>query len=433
LGDRINIGDVNTGFWYPLDNAAKIFPAITDDEVTSVFRISVYLKKPIIIQNLFKAVGIIEPRFPYYKVKLKKGFFWYYLESSDFKTPVEVDNQRICRKFNEGEGLFRVLVRKNRLTLEFCHILADGSGAFEYLKTLMATYFELCGVKLPDSFEYMKPGEIPCEEEYEDAYHRYFKENIPASIKQAKAFHLPIPLSPKPRFDVLTLMVSTEELKQKAKEKGVSITVYLTAVYFYVMQEIFESLPVSSWHRRHKKLSIEMPINLRNLYPSKTMRNFTLFVLPKMDLRLGHYSFDEMLKIVYHQMELETDVKLINKILSLNVGSERKLIIRSIPLFIKSFVLKLSYYSLGSSQYTGVLTNLGRVVYPKEIEDEIDYIVVSPPPPNKDIKINCGIIGFKDKLAISFGGITKTKELERRYVKFLVDQGIHVKLTTYNN
>ena len=67
-------------FWYPLDNAAKIYPAITTDEVTSVFRISANLKQRVNIHFLFKAVRTIEPRFPYYKVHLKKGFFWYYLE-----------------------------------------------------------------------------------------------------------------------------------------------------------------------------------------------------------------------------------------------------------------------------------------------------------------------------------------------------------------
>ena len=55
------------------------------------------------------------------------------------------------------------------------------------------------------------------------------------------------------------------------------------------------------------------------------MRNFSLFVLPEIDLRLGQYTFDEIIKIVHHRMKLETDEKLINKIISRNVGSEKNI------------------------------------------------------------------------------------------------------------
>lgn len=161
------------------------------------------------------------------------------------------------------------------------------------------------------------------------------------------------------------------------------------------------------------------------------MRNFSLFVMPEIDLRLGHYTFDEIIKTVYHQMQLETDEKLVNKIIARNVGSEKKLFVRSIPLFLKSFILNLKYYSLGTSQYSGVITNLGRTIFPSAQSEYIDYFIVTPPPPNKKLKINCGIIGFNDKLVLSFGNITKSKELEKRFLKFLVDQGIKVKLSTY--
>ena len=116
-------------FWYPLDNAAKIFPAITTDEVTSVFRISAVFKHKIHIRSLFLAVRSIERRFPYYHVRLKKGFFWYYLESARFHTSVETDNQSPCRRFRKGDPLFRVLVLDNRVSVEFSHLLTDGGGA----------------------------------------------------------------------------------------------------------------------------------------------------------------------------------------------------------------------------------------------------------------------------------------------------------------
>jgi NRPS condensation-like uncharacterized protein len=166
------------------------------------------------------------------------------------------------------------------------------------------------------------------------------------------------------------------------------------------------------------------------MYPTVTMRNFTLFVMPEIDLRLGHYSFDEIVKTVYHQMQLETDKKLVNKILALHVGSERKLLIRSIPLFVKSFFMKIISIMMGSSQYSGVLTNMGGIQFPVQIAEQIDCLIVTPPPPNKLIKVGCGIIGFNDKLVICFDNITKTKEFEQRFIQFLVGEGMHIKITT---
>lgn len=417
-------------FWYPLDNAAKIYPAVTTDEVTCVFRITANLKQRINIKYLFKAVRSIEPRFPYYKVIIKKGFFWYYLESADFLTRVVVDDRIPCRRFKNGGHLFRILVKENRLSVEFSHLLADGSGTYEYLKTLLVQYFLLLEIDIPSDFEYLKIDQLPEPEEYEDAYNRYFLENIPATVTRPKAFHLPFPLRNKPGLDVIHAIVSSSAMKEKAKEKGVNITVYLVAIYLSVLQDIFESLPARSKYKKHKKIGLEVPINLRNLYQSATMRNFSLFVIPEIDLRLGHYTFDEIIHTVYHQMQLETDKKLVNKILALNVGSERKLLVRSIPLFIKSFVLRIYSNAFGSSQYSGLITNLGNKILPESLTNKIDCLLLTPPPPDKKNKVGCGVVSFNDKMVLSFCNITKSKELERRFIQFLVKEGIHVRITT---
>lgn len=418
-------------FWYPLDNAAKIFPAITNRKVTSVFRISAVLKSAVHVKSLFQAVRETENRFPYFKVKMRKGFFWYYLESASFDVPVLPDEGEPCRRFAKRGHMFRVLVADNKISVEFSHILTDGTGAFEFLKTILARYLEIRGAILPSDFDFMKAGDIPSDEEFEDAYNRYFDPEIPASVKRPKAFHLPFKNAHNQRFDVLSAILNAKQLKIIAKNKGVSITVYLTSIYLMALQEVFEQTGGIRKHHKAQKLCVEIPINMRNIYPSRTMRNFSLFVMPGIDRSLGHYTFDEILKTVYHQMHLETDEKLVNKMLARHVGSERKMIIRAIPLFVKSLFLRLSYYSLGSSQYSGVITNLGRVILPSEIEQYLNCLAFTPPPPNKLIKVSCGVISMGDKLVINFGNITETKDLERRIVKHLVNDGLDIKLSVF--
>ncbi|MBN1597823.1 MAG: hypothetical protein JW894_05975 [Bacteroidales bacterium] len=417
-------------YWTPLDNAAKIFPAIRSKEHTTVVRLTVVLKERVTIKHLFKAIEYSEKRFPYFKVSLRKGFFWYYLEQEDSPVIVEVDKGKPCQAFNnKGNRLmYRILVYKNQISVEFSHILTDGFGLSEFLKSILYYYFREKGIVQINELNGFY-NSIHDPEEFEDAYNRYFKEKIPYVIKQPKAFHLPYSLSKRPRFDVLVALLSISGLKNKADEKGVSITDYLVAVYLWVLQSVISDLKKEKNVVKNKILRIQVPVNLRNIYPSRTMRNFSLFVMPEIDLRLGQYSFDEILKIVYHKMKLETDEKLINKIISRNVGSERNLIVRGIPLLLKSLVLYFKYYSEGANQYSGVVTNLGKVKLPEVMSNEIDYFIVTPPPPNKKLKLNCGVIGFKDKLVLSFGNITKSKELEKRFIRFLINEGIKVKIS----
>ena len=123
--------------------------------------------------------------------------------------------------------------------------------------------------------------------------------------------------------------------------------------------------------------------------------------------------------------------KLINKIISRNVSPERKIYVRSMPLFMKSIVLRRTYYKSGADQYSGVITNLGLVKLPDEIMKLIDCFVFIPPPPNKKLKVNCGIVGFNDKLMLSFGNISQSKELEKKFFRFFSDLGIKIRLLHY--
>lgn len=414
-------------FWLRLDNAAKIYPAIKDKELTSVFRVGVELKERVKARQFLEAIQAIEARFPYYKVKLKAGFFWYYLEPQHLPVAVEPDVEQPCRAFEKRELMFRVLVKNNKISVEFSHILTDGTGAFEYLKTLLVTYCEKCGLQVPAEVTIFDPDEAPAKEEYEDAYNRYFKKINARPLKIPHAFHVPFRLKNVPRFDVLTAIIPIAEIIKRAREYKVSLTEYLTAVYLYALQGVYDQLSDFRKRTSNKILRIEVPINLRKMFPSATMRNFSLYVIPGIDLRLGNFTFEEIIKTVYHQMQLETDKKLIRKMISRNVSGERNSFIRRVPLFIKSFILA-KLYSSGTKQYSGVVTNLGKIDLSPDMNALIDKFTFIPPPPSKILKVNCAAVGFNDKLVLSFGNITKSKELERLFLTFLTKQGIPVKI-----
>lgn len=414
-------------FWMRLDNAAKIYPAIKDRELTSVFRVSVDLKERIKAKQLLDAIHALEKRFPYYKVKLKAGFFWYYLEPEDLPITVVPDYGFPCRAFAKHELMFRILAKEKRISVEFSHILTDGTGALEFLRSLLLVYFDKYGLPLSSTIQFHHPEEIPAKEEYEDAYNRYFKKIDGGPPKIGKAFHVPFSLNKRPRFYVLTAIIPLDLIIEKAKEFKVSLTEYLVAVYLYSLQLVYEQQAPLRKRTANKVVRIEVPVNLRKMFPSRTMRNFSLYVIPGIDLRLGHYSFEEIIKTVYHQMQLETDQKLISKMISRNVRGEKNPIVRGLPLFIKSFFLS-KLYALGTRQYSGVVTNLGKIDLGTEANSMIDKFIFIPPPPNKTLKVNCAVAGFDNKLVLSFGNIATSKEVEKQFFTFLTAQGIPVKL-----
>ena len=427
LEDRRQTG---TGFWLRLDNAAKIYPAIKNQELTSVIRISVELKERIRARPFSEAILATERRFPYYKMKLKQGFFWYFLEYENIPVKVKADSDIPCRAFQEDELMYRILVKENRVSVEFSHILTDGSGAFEFLKTLIFSYLERCGYNLPEGIPYYHPDETVSEGEYEDAFNRFFERTRSPLIPMSKAFHLPFQLRPKPRFNLLMGILPSDEIHKAAKLHSVSMTVYLIAVYLQALQEVYFELPAGIKRKSKKLVRIEVPVNLRRIFSTKTMRNFSLYVLPEIDLRLGRYSFEELIKIVYHQMQLQTDKKLINKMISRNVGGEKNLLIRGTPLVIKSIILS-RLFAQGTDKYSGVLTNLGKVDFTPEINKYIKRFIFIPPPASKKLKVNCGVIGFESEIILVFGNISTSKSLEKHFFTFLTGQGIPVKIEKY--
>lgn len=425
-----NTPAVGLPFWMRLDNAAKIYPAVQNEELTAVFRLSCVLKSRVRATALLAAIARIENRFPYYKVKPKKGFFWYYLDFYNDPIPLRPDITIPCRAFKQDDLIFRVLVRDNRISVEFSHILTDGGGGFEFLKTLLLAYFEECGTSVTGSVEAIKPDDNPSQEEFEDGFSKYFQNNIPSPKKKTKAFHLSYRLNDPPRFNTVVAKVDLSQLSKKSKSYNVTITEYLVATYLHALQTIYDASPPNRKRRARKIFRVQVPVNLRKIYGLKTMRNFSLFVTPEIDLSLGAYSFEEIVKTVHHIMQLETDRKLINKIIARNVGAERSIWLKNTPLFIKSIILYLSYSIGGTSRYSGVITNLGKVSL-DGADELIDYFVFIPPPPNKTLKVNCGVIGFANSLIMTFGNITQSRELERLFFTSLTNDGISVKMINY--
>ena len=129
--------------WYQLDNAAKIVPSTAGGSDTRVFRITCELNEEVDPEALQSAVTAAARDFPHFSSVLKKGLFWYYLDQSDLDAEVTRDDRpALDTIYWEGRRnlLYRVNYHGRRINLEMYHVLTDGTGAFEFLKAILAEY-----------------------------------------------------------------------------------------------------------------------------------------------------------------------------------------------------------------------------------------------------------------------------------------------------
>ncbi|MBD3191103.1 MAG: hypothetical protein GF308_10685 [Candidatus Heimdallarchaeota archaeon] len=419
--------------WYRLDNAATIYSLITSTRIPCLFRISATLNSPINVKKLQKALDDIMPRFPYYQVNLRPGLFWYYWEKNPGRPKIIADAKYPCRKMpvrTKGIFPFRVRAYQNRIAVEFHHSLTDGTGALTFLKSLIGEYLTLKGIQVNDWQDIFRPNGNPDLEEYEDGYKKYYQETVPEPQKKRNAFQLPFKLGKKGIYHITTGIVPVKEILKQSREREISLTELLVAIYIDALQEIFFSMPIRMQKRRGNPIRVAVPVNLRRIFPSKTMRNFSLYVSPEIDPRLGEHSFDEIVKQVYHYMRVGVNDKFIHQQIARNVRGELHPFLKITPLFIKRLVAKrLIYFRNGENLLSGKLSNLGKVTMPEPLNEEIQRFEFVPGKTPK-IKTGCSIISYKDSLYITFGRMIKENILERKFFRKLVKLGVPVKIET---
>ena len=170
--------------WYKLDLSAIVYPTLQRRDFSSVYRLSVVLKEAVDPAILQQALDMTLPRFPTYKVAIRKGLFWRYLEPNNRPGPyVKEDIKNPCMPMHfkgNNRYLIRIYYYGRRIALESHHCLGDGTGGMCLLQTLTATYLGLLGHPIKPEGFVLNINEEPDPEELEDAYMRYANgENIP--------------------------------------------------------------------------------------------------------------------------------------------------------------------------------------------------------------------------------------------------------------
>jgi hypothetical protein len=425
--DNSTLGLLEDGRWYRLDNAATGFSLISTKKLTTVFRISVHLYQPVNLVRLKQAVKRVLHDFPPFRVTLRDGFFWYFWETNLKIPQIEMEtsypNGRIPFT-GKRQLLFRIKAFKNRIAVEFHHTLTDGTGALFFIQALVYEYLLLSGIKSGDSGIKFRPQVIHEKNGSEDEYKKHhFDTAKHREWFPPRVFSLPFKRGR--NYFVTTGIVAVQDVLTRAKESGVSLTEFFTGVYLYALKEIQNDL-VKGRKAKKRPIRIMVPVNLRKIFPSYTLRNFFLYVAPSIDPRLGKYSFNEILKQVHHYMRKEVNEKILNQLMDRNIKTQWNLFLRIVPLFLKKVIVRMVHFAKEMRTYSGLLTNLGQAVMPPPFDEEIERFEFIPDP--QVYKVCAAMISYKDRLFINFGRVIREPIVEKYFFRFLRKLGIRVKI-----
>ena len=413
--------------WFRLDNAALVYSAIQKDTYSAVYRFSAVMTDTVDPNALQRAVDKTMPRFPGFRVRMKRGMFWYYLEPMDIPGPmVRPDIANPCQpvRINAGEGwLVRVYFYEKRISIEVFHALSDGAGALTFFRTLLAVYLRELGHDIPNTGGVLDVDEEPRRGELEDAYAKYAGDYVVRDKRLKTAYDINGTAEPFYTLNVVMGFVPVDRLKALSREKKVSMTEYLTAALLMVLVERQKR----EHPRRPREVALTVPINLRAYFPSETLRNFILTVRPAVDPMLGEYTFDEILQQVHHYMRLNVSRQLMQARFSGNVAFQKNHLLQIIPVFLKNPVMALGYRTSGVRPYTATYTNPGAFTVPDEMAPFIRRMEVMLGQPYGR-RVHCASISYGNVMNITFAGTIQECDIERDFFRFLVRQGLPVRI-----
>lgn len=414
----------NRPFWVRLDNAAKIYPAARRRNWSNIYRLSVTLTEAVDVPVLQAALEVTVARFPTIAARLRKGAFWYYLEQVKEAPAVMEEGSYPLRFMSKAEMrrcAFRVIAYRERIAVEFFHSLTDGTGAMTFIKSLTAEYLEQkYGITVPAEQGVLDRRQPPQEEELEDTFPR-FAGPVPASRKDTNAWRMGGAVQTDGFLHQVCFRLPVQEALERAHAYGCTLTVYLSAVMMQALMNLqAEKTPNV---KRQKRIKLMIAVNLRGLFPSKTLRNFSMYTVPDLDPRLGEYTFEEICAIVRHKMGAEVTPKHMASVIATNVGDERNPLVRLIPLPLKNLVMKAVFEAVGERKSCLSFSNVGRVTLPTAMTpyvQRMDFILgVQASAP-----YNCGALSYGDTLYVNFIRNTRDPELERHYFAVLQQQGL---------
>ena len=411
--------------WRRLDNSAKIVPISAGKKYSTVFRLSVVLKEVVNPLLLEKAVKIALEKYKSFKVRLRSGVFWNYLEYNSEDPIIEEEKDYPCKYINPKTNhyyLFKVTYFEKKINIDIFHSLTDGNSGSMFFREIIYSYLE---ISHPENFteELRKYRKI--EYNTEDSYIKNYDKKSKNNNSGKKAYILKGRKLPLGAVSAIHEIIDLEQLKKETKINNCTITQYLTAVLIYC---IYNANFLKQCNKKiNKPIKICVPVNLKKFFQSQTISNFFSYLTVEADItEMELYSFDKILEFVKQDFKKKLTDEEIKKTMSFNVKLGTNPFIKSIPLVLKKPIVRLAYLEI--RKYTTMtFSNIGRIGIIGKYQKYIDefFMLIAPEPVEK---IKCSACSYGNKIVVTFTSILNNCDIEEAFYKFFDDKKIDIKI-----
>lgn len=401
---------------FPVDNSSILYLALIRKHHTNIFRFTFTLMEDIQPELLQIAVNQAHRRFPSIFSGFRPGFFQYSQVSTDTPPQVAPCPGLLINMTREeiARCACRVYYHGKEIIVEGFHAVTDGYGIIGCLSTITAQYLRLrYGIQIPVGYPVFDLQEASKTEETEDSYLKYACAK-PIHMPSRYSYQLP---GSDPKCGPIHQTIFEYPVNQllcSARANGVSITALLSAVMADSIMELQHS-------RKGKKLRpvrIMIPIDLRKIFPSKTIRNFILYALPTMEVSERGTGLIDLSRSFAKQIKAHLEQENLGGIIAYNVRTQNNPLFRILPTQIKCSLMRLVYSIFGESNSSLTMTNLGNVALPEVMKPYVDSFRLTMMPRVRS-PYNCGLYSYKESFFINLCRFPEDSQLEKIFARKL--------------
>lgn len=403
--------------WRKLDNAAKLYSAASNKKDTRVFRFYCELKEQVQSELLQEALDQTLETFPTFLMVLRKGLFWHYLEPCNLRPVVKEEYKEPCSRLyirDKKTLLFEVTYYQKRINFEVFHVLTDGTGATEFLKELVKNYLYLAHKEEGLEQVSLQPEDMTVQDQEDDSFLKYYsKDQKRPKKRKLHAFQIRRKKKDGNRLHVHESIVSVQAILKRSRELGVSMTIFLTAIYMMAIHEEMSKM------QKKRSVILMVPVNLRKFFPSTSMLNFFNWIEPGYDFATQDGSFEAVLNHTKAFFEAELTKEKMSAHISELLALELHPILRLAPLELKNLCIQAGA-KFSEKNVTAIFSNMSAVKMPESYVPYIERFGVYTNTP----KMELCLCSFQDKLSFAFTSRYDTENIERNFYRLLKEQGI---------
>ena len=393
---------------FAVDNVSILFLARISRTHTNTFRFSMTLRETIQPQLLQKAVDKVWKRFPSVVAGFRPGFFSHTQFHAKQPPQVRPDPGLLVTMAPEEieTCAYRVFYQDCTVSIEVFHALTDGFGALTSLTTLVAEYLRLRhGAEIPVEGMLLDLAAEPSKAETVDDCLTH-QAGTAKMLPKRNSYQLELDDDPQWTVTATAHTYPTRAILDAAHKYGVSATTLLTGVMARSIMDI---------QAQHGDLArpvrIMVPVDLRRIFGSRSLRNFSLYTLPAMEIGDRDIPTKDLMQKLHRQIRQQMTKESLASNLAYNVRSQTNPLFRMIPRALKYAGLRIGYRFFGEINSSITVTNLGRFLIPEAMKPHIAgcQVIMTP---RTNSPYGCSVISFGDTLTVNISTFRRKSELD---------------------